>query len=68
MNAVEPLLTVKDVIALTRLSRSKVYELIEAGVLPRVKLAGVNSVRVEPAALRAWLDAGRAPAAKRKPA
>jgi excisionase family DNA binding protein len=53
--ALEPYLTVKEVAAITRLSKAKVYALIEQGILPSVQPPGL----VAPADLRAYLEAGR---------
>ncbi len=55
----QPLLTIKEVAAITRLSRSQVYNLINRGVLPSVQLPGCSRVLVDVVDLRAYLDAGR---------
>ena len=61
----QPLLTIKDVVALTRLSKSKVYQLKDAGVLTPVRLPGCGKVLFEPSEVRRFLAAGRAAAPAR---
>jgi hypothetical protein len=51
----ESLLTIKDVIAITRLSKSKAYQLIEDGVLKTVTIPGCAKKLVAPAELRRFL-------------
>jgi excisionase family DNA binding protein len=55
----ESLMTVKEVMALTRLSRSKIYQLKDQGILPAVKLAGCAKVLFAPDMVRYYLEAGR---------
>jgi excisionase family DNA binding protein len=56
---IEPLLTVKDVVAITRLSKAKVYQLIDQGFLPCVRPPGCDRLLVAPQDLRQFLDRGR---------
>lgn len=56
---IRPLLTVQEVAALTRLSRSEIYALIGRGDLVSVRPPGCTRVLVDPADLRAYLVAGR---------
>lgn len=49
-----PLYTVADAATRLRLSRSKVYQLAAAGLLPAVRLG--KSVRIRADRLDAWLD------------
>lgn len=58
----EPMLTVRDVAAVTRLSRAQVYKLINRGVLPHTRLPGCtrNNILIDPSDLRAFLEAGKA--------
>lgn len=51
---VAPLLTVGDVAAILRLSRVKVYELINKNGLPTVKISGAR--RIQPAKLQRWIE------------
>ena len=50
----QPLLTIPKVAALLGVSRPTVYTLIDTEGLPVMKLG--KSVRVDPAALKQWLD------------
>jgi excisionase family DNA binding protein len=59
MNAMEPLLTVKDVRRLLPLSLAKIYALLDQGDLRAVRLPGCNRVLIDPADLRAYVEAGR---------
>ena len=59
MNAMEPLLTVKEVRKLLPLSLAKIYALLEQGDLRAVRLPGCDRVFVDPADLRAYVEAGR---------
>lgn len=47
------LLTIKDVMRITKLGRTKVYELIRDGELPIVRLG--RSIRIRRSALVAWI-------------
>jgi excisionase family DNA binding protein len=51
---VAPLLTVGDVAAILRLSRVKVYDLINKNGLPTVKISGAR--RIQPAKLQSWIE------------
>jgi excisionase family DNA binding protein len=51
--------TVPEVKAVTRLSRSKIYELIEKKILRAVRLPGVDRVLVAQEDLEAFLEAGK---------
>jgi excisionase family DNA binding protein len=51
--------TVPEIMAVTRLSRSKVYSLIEQELLKSVRLPGVDRVLVAREDLEAFLEAGR---------
>jgi len=55
----EPKMTVRDVMAVTRLSRSKIYQLKDQGVLPSLKLPGCTKVLFDPADVRRYVEAGR---------
>jgi excisionase family DNA binding protein len=55
-----PLLEVPDVQGITRLSRAKVYQLIQDGRLPAVRLPGTDRVLVDPEDLRKFIESGRA--------
>jgi len=59
----ESLLTIRDVMALTRLSKAKVYQLKDRGILPAVKLPGCTKVLFHPEDVRGYLEAGRTTAA-----
>jgi predicted DNA-binding transcriptional regulator AlpA len=59
---IEPLLEVKEVMVITRLSRNMVYRLIKTGILPGTRLPGCDRIMVSPADLRAYLARGRAQA------
>ncbi len=50
------LLRIDDVAELLDVSRARAYELVRAGLLPVVRLG--RQIRVDPAKLEAWLDAG----------
>jgi excisionase family DNA binding protein len=50
-----PLLTVRDVAARLGISKATVYKLCEDGTLPYIRVS--NAIRVEPAALEAYLVA-----------
>jgi excisionase family DNA binding protein len=52
-------MTVRDVMAVTRLSRSKVYQLKDQGLLPALKPSGCNKVLFDPADVRRYLEARR---------
>ena len=47
-------LTPRETATELRISRSKVYELLAAGILPSVRIG--SSIRVPRAALRDWID------------
>lgn len=49
------LLRASEVAALLGLSKSKVYELIASGQLPRFPLGSTKTVRVSRAALERWI-------------
>ena len=51
---VAPLLTVGDVAAILRLSKVKVYDLINKNGLPTVKISGAR--RIQPAKLQRWIE------------
>jgi excisionase family DNA binding protein len=57
---VEPLLTIKDLVAILRLSKSKVYQLKDAGLLTPVKLPGCSKVLFDRAEVRRFLAGDRA--------
>ena len=59
--SIEALLTVQEVAALIKASRSWVYKAAEAGTLPCVRIGAL--LRFDPRAIRAWL-AGERPGAK----
>ncbi|TSE18490.1 Prophage CP4-57 regulatory protein (AlpA) [Tepidimonas alkaliphilus] len=52
----ERLLSVRDVLALVRLSRSTWYELVRTGQAPRPLRVGARAVRWRASDLQAWLD------------
>jgi excisionase family DNA binding protein len=52
-DALEPLLSVDDVVRLLGVSESGIYRLVRAGDLPRVKVG--NRTLFEPAAIRAFI-------------
>lgn len=56
----DPLLTIKDVQEATKLSRTKVYELLRTEI-PTITIG--TAVRVRPEALEAWLKSKEEPAA-----
>jgi excisionase family DNA binding protein len=47
------LLTVREVVDLISINRTTIYQLIERGELPALRIRG--SIRVRPEALEAWL-------------
>jgi len=51
----ERLLDVNDIIAITRLSRSKVYDLVRKGILSRIQLPDCDRILVRPEDLRTFL-------------
>ena len=53
------LLTIRDVMNITKLGRTKVYELLRDGELPCIRLG--RSVRIRQDDLEAWLDRHRDP-------
>jgi excisionase family DNA binding protein len=55
----EPRMTVRDVMAVTRLSRSKVYQLKDQGLLPALRLPGCHKVLFDPDTVRRYLASGR---------
>jgi excisionase family DNA binding protein len=61
------LLTVREASAATRLSKSKIYQLLEQRILQRVRLPGCAKVLISEAELRRYisegLKAGTAPSA-----
>jgi excisionase family DNA binding protein len=59
----EPLMTIRDVMELTRLSKAKVYQLKDRGILPAVRLPGCTKVLFHPEDVRGYLEAGRTTAA-----
>ena len=48
-----PLLTIKDVMRITRLSRTKIYELIRDGEFPVIRIG--RSVRIRRETLKSWI-------------
>jgi excisionase family DNA binding protein len=56
-SAVEPLWTVADVLAFTRMRRTWLYERIARNELPHYRLGG--AVRFSPHEIRAWLEQTR---------
>lgn len=55
----EPLLRLADVAELLNISSSQVYALVRRGDLKTVRIGGRNQIRVEPAALDAYLEQAR---------
>lgn len=54
----ENLLTVKEASAVTRLSKSKIYQLLYDGILRRVRLPSCNKVLISESELRRYIDEG----------
>ena len=52
-------MTVLDVMAVTRLSKSMIYKLKDQRILPALKLPGCSKVLFDPADVRRFLEAGR---------
>ncbi len=52
----KPLINAAAVAALLGVSTWRIYELARAGLLPSVRLG--RTLRFDPDALRAWIDAG----------
>jgi excisionase family DNA binding protein len=61
--AAEPLWTVADVLAFTRMRRTWLYERIARNELPHYRLGG--AVRFNPQEIRAWLERTRVEGAVR---
>ena len=53
-----PFFTVKEACAATRLSKTKLYELISKGLLRRVQLPGCKKVLIAHEELERFVDAG----------
>jgi excisionase family DNA binding protein len=53
------LLTVKDVVELTRLSKSTVYSLLQQRLLPGIQVPGCKRVLIDPEDLAKFLEAGK---------
>lgn len=54
-------LVVKEVAAITRMSKAQVYGLIKEGILASIQLPGCTRLLVAKADLDAYLQAGRRP-------
>ena len=52
------LLTVKEASAATRLSKSKIYQLLEQGILRRVRLPACAKVLISQAELQRYISEG----------
>jgi excisionase family DNA binding protein len=52
------LITVKEACALNRLSKSKIYQLLEQKVLRRVRLRSCNKVLLAESELRRYIEEG----------
>jgi len=52
------LLTVKEASAATRLSKSKIYQLLERGILRRVRLPACAKVLIAESELRRYVEDG----------
>jgi excisionase family DNA binding protein len=50
----EPLWTVAELSAATKIARSTIYEWVHQGYIPHVKVGGC--VRFVPSSVKAWLD------------
>jgi excisionase family DNA binding protein len=59
----QQLMTLKEVMAITRLGKSTLYRLKDEGVLPAVKLPGLSKVVFHPEDVRRFIDSGRQPSA-----
>ena len=59
MDQLKRFFVVKDVAAITRLSKSEVYGLIGKQILPSIRLPGCNRILVDPDDLQRYLDSGR---------
>jgi excisionase family DNA binding protein len=57
----QKLLRIEEVADILDVNRYRAYELARTGVLPVVRLG--RQIRVDPARLAAWIEAGGAPAA-----
>lgn len=55
---IESLLTVKEACAATRLSKSKIYQLLDQGLLHRVRLPGCAKVLIAESELRRYIGTG----------
>ncbi len=52
------LLTVKEAAAATRLSKSKIYQLLDQGILHRVRLPGCIKVLISETEIRKFIEDG----------
>jgi excisionase family DNA binding protein len=54
-------MTLKEVMEITRISKSKLYVLKDQGILPSVKLPGVSKVLFHRVDVQKFIEAGRQP-------
>lgn len=56
--SLKSLLTVREASAVTRLSKSKIYQLIDLGILHRVRLPGCSKVLIAQDELERYINEG----------